>query len=119
MNTIEIAERLVALCREAKWETAQQELFAENAVSIEARPSQDFGKETKGRTAIIEKGRKFGAMIETVHALTVSEPLVAGDSIACTMSLDVTMKGQDRMKMSELCVYAVKEGKIVSEQFYM
>jgi hypothetical protein len=32
--------------------------------------------------------------------------------------MDVTMKGQGRMQMTELCVYVVKDGKIVSEQFY-
>ncbi len=31
--------------------------------------------------------------------------------------MDVTMKGQDRMAMPELCVYEVKDGKIASEQF--
>ena len=34
------------------------------------------------------------------------------------MTMAVTMKGMDRMKMSELCVYQVKKGKIVSEQFF-
>lgn len=119
MNTQEIAERLVAHCRKAKWEAAQKELFANDAVSIESHPSPAFEKETKGLAAIIEKGRKFDGMIDTVHSLTVSEPLVAGNAIACTMSMDVTMKGQPRMQMSELCIYQVKDGKIVSEQFYM
>jgi hypothetical protein len=35
MNTKQIAERLVALCRKGEWETAQKELFADDAVSIE------------------------------------------------------------------------------------
>ena len=119
MKTSEIAERLVAHCRGAKWEAAQKELFADDAVSIESNPSPAFAKETKGLAAIIEKGHKFDAMIETVHSLTVSDPLVAGDAFVCTMSMDVTMKGQPRMQMSELCVYTVKDGKIASEQFFM
>ncbi len=118
MKTNEIAERLIALCREAKWEAAQKELYASDAVSIEAAATPVFAKETMGLAAIIEKGRKFDAMIEKMHALVVSEPLVADNSFACTMSLDVTMKGQPRMQMSELCVYEVKDGKIVSEQFH-
>lgn len=32
--------------------------------------------------------------------------------------MDVTMKGQGREVMSELCVYEVKNGKVISEQFY-
>jgi hypothetical protein len=119
MKTNEIAGRLVALCREAKWEAAQKELFADDAVSIEAQASPAFEKETKGLSAIIEKGHKFESMIEQVHSLAVSDPLVADDVIACTMSMDVTMKGRGRTKMTELCVYQVKDGKIVSEQFFM
>lgn len=119
MNTNQIAQRLVALCREGKWEAAQKELFADNAVSIEQEPSPAFEKETKGLKAIVEKGKKFDAMVEKLHSLSVSEPIVAGDAFACTMSMDVTMKGQPRMQMSEICVYDVKDGKIVSEQFHM
>ncbi len=118
MKTNEIAEKLAAYCREAKWEAAQKELYADDAISIEAQATPAFAKETKGLAAIIEKGRKFDAMIEKVHALTVSTPLVADNSFACAMSLDMTMKGQGRMQMSELCVYEVKDGKIVSEQFH-
>lgn len=118
MKTNEIALRLVALCREGQWKAAQQELFAADALSIEAYATPGFDKETKGLAAIAEKGEKFEAMVETMHAGTVSDPLVAGSSFACTMSMDVTMKGQPRMQMTELCVYEVKDGKIVSEQFH-
>jgi hypothetical protein len=34
------------------------------------------------------------------------------------MTMDVTMKGQARMNMSELCVYDVKDDKIISEEFH-
>lgn len=120
MNTTEIAARLVAHCREAKWEAAQRELFANDAVSIEPASSPAFEKETKGLEAIVAKGHKFDAMIEKVYSLSVSEPLVATNSFVCTMAMDVQMKGQaDRMKMSEVCLYQVKDGKIISEQFFM
>jgi limonene-1,2-epoxide hydrolase len=36
-----------------------------------------------------------------------------------TLAMDVTMKGQGRMKIEEVCVYEVKDDKIVSEQFFM
>src|SRR5687767_6644234 len=97
MKTEEIAKRLVALCREQKWEAAQKELYAADAVSLEPYDSPGFEKETKGLPNILEKGKKFAASVETMHALKVSEPLVAGSSFACTMSMDVTMKGQGRM----------------------
>jgi hypothetical protein len=119
MKTEEIARRLVALCREARWEAAQKELYADNAVSIEPHATPAFEKETRGLPAIIEKGKKFSDMIETMHNTSVSEPLVVENAFACVMWLDVTMKGQGRMTISELCVYNVKDGKIVSEQFHL
>jgi hypothetical protein len=119
MTTKEIAERLVAYCRQANYEDAHKELYAADAVSIEPEATPAFAKETKGLPAIIEKGRKFVGMVEQLHSNVVSDPLVAGNAFACTMRMDVTMKGQGRMDMTELCVYQVKDGKVISEQFYM
>lgn len=119
METKEIAKKLVAYCSKADWEGAHKELYAENAISIEAYSTPEFEKETKGLKAIKEKGKKFNNMIEKVHALEVSEPLIAGNSIAFTLGMDITMKGQGRMNSPELCVYQVKDGKIISEEFFV
>ena len=119
VKTKEIADKLVAFCREGKFEAAQKELFADDAVSKEPKATAMFPQETKGLPAIIEKGHKFMATIEKVHSITVSDPIATDSVFACTMSLDITMKGQSRMTMSELCVYEVKNGKIVSEHFHM
>src|SRR5882762_9607610 len=117
MSTQTVASRLAELCRQGKFEAAQKELFAEDAVSIEPRETPDFPKETKGLRAIIDKGHKFESMVEKMHACSASEPLVTGNAIALTM--DVTMKGRGRVKLEEICAYEVKDGKIVSEQFFM
>lgn len=119
MTTAEIANRLVDACKKGDFEGAQKELYAEDAVSIEPHGTDDFSKETQGLDAIIEKGKKWGEMVEEFHSCTVSEPLVADQSFAITMTLDVSMKGRGRSKMTELCIYHVKDGKIVSEQFFM
>jgi hypothetical protein len=119
MTTEQIASRLAELCRQGQFEAAQRELFAENAVSIEPEGTPDFPKETKGLGAIIEKGHKFESMVEKVHGCNASAPLVAGNAIAFTLTLDVTMKGRGRVKLEEICAYEVKDGKIVSEQFFM
>jgi len=118
MTTKAIAKQLVALCRKAQWETAQKKLYAKNAVCIEAEAMPGKSRETKGLKKIIAKGQAFTAMIEKLHSLKVSAPVVADKAFACTMSIDMTMKGQGRMKLTELCVYEVKRGKIISEQFY-
>ena len=119
MNTQQIATRLAELCSQGQFEAAQKELFAEDAVSIESRETPDFPKETKGLRAIIEKGHKFESMVEQFHGCSASAPLVAGNAIGLTLMMDVTMKGRGRVKLEELCAYEVKDGKIVSEQFFM
>ena len=117
MTTTEIAERLVALCRQGNFETAQKELYAADAINIEPYATATFAKETTGLAAILEKGRQFTAMVQQVHAVAVSDPLVAGSSFACAMRLDVTLKGHGRLTLDELCIYEVKDGKIISERF--
>lgn len=119
MSTQTIATRLTELCRKGEWETAQKELFAQDAVSIEPEDSGTFPKETKGLNAIIEKGHKWQALVEEVHGITTSAPLVSGNAIALKLAMDVTMKGHGRQKMEEICLYEVKDDKIVSEQFFM
>lgn len=119
MTTQQIADRLVELCKQGQFETAQKELFADDAVSIEPFATPAFEKETKGLNAIIEKGHKFEAMVQEMHSMDMGAPSVVANSFSAIIAMDVTMKEQSRMKMSELCVYQVKDGKIISEAFYM
>jgi ketosteroid isomerase-like protein len=119
MTTVEIANRLVELCKNGDFEGAQKELFADDAISIEPHASPAFEKETKGLDAILEKGKKWGEMVQETHDMKVSDPLTTENSFALTMTMDVTMKDGNRMGMTELCIYHVKDGKIVSEQFFM
>jgi hypothetical protein len=77
-----------------------------------------FKKETNGLQNIIEKGHKFKTIVEEMHSIAVSEPLVTGNIIAMTLTMDVTMKGQPRQTMGELCVYHVKDSKIIKEEFF-
>ncbi len=119
MSTQQIATRLADLVGKGEFETAQRELFAEDAVSIEPQGSEQFAKETKGLRAIIEKGHKWESMVEQIHSCSASTPLVAGNAIAMRLAMEVTMKGRGRMQLAEICAYEVKDGKIASEQFFM
>ena len=119
MTTQEIANRLVELSRKGEWETAQKELFADDAISIEPYATPAFDKETKGLQAIIEKGNKFESMVQELHSVSASDPLIAGNAFACSLTMDITMKNQPRATWVELCVYTVKDGKIISEQFFL
>jgi hypothetical protein len=119
MTTQEIANRLAELCKKGEFETAQKELYAQDVVSIEPEATPEFEKEVKGLDKIYEKGEKFMSMVEAFHGADTSAPVIAGNSFAFVLTMDMTMKGRDRMKMQELCVYTVKDGKVILEQFFM
>jgi len=120
MTTKEIANRLVELCRKGQFEQALRELYAENAVSIEPESAAEQGWQvrTEGLNNMFKKSEQWNNMVEEIHGLTVSDPLITGSGIAFTAIMDVTMKGGQRMKVEEICVYQAKDGKIISEQFF-
>jgi len=117
MTTAEVAAKFNALAKEGKWEQIQDELFAENAVSIEP-PTSPGLKSVEGLPAIKEKGKNFNEMVEQVHGGYSTDPVVAGNHFSVGMGMDVTMKGPGRVKMDEIALYEVKDGKIVKEQFF-
>jgi ketosteroid isomerase-like protein len=119
MNIEQIAGRLVELCREGKFSQAQDELYADDAVSIEPEglPPGALGN-VEGLAAIRDKGREFQERTEAVHSLQVSEPVIAGNWFSVSMTMDITMKQYGRMTMSEICVYHIKDGRIDKEEFF-
>jgi ketosteroid isomerase-like protein len=72
----------------------------------------------EGLPAIRQKGKQFEEMVEEMHGGYSSDPLVTGNHFAVAMGMDVTMKGAGRVKMDEIALYEVKDGKIVKEQFF-
>lgn len=117
MTTQEVANRMNELFKQQNWSAVVDELFAEDAKSIE--PPRAMGMQSvTGVEAIREKGRQFQSMVEEMHGGWVSEPQVGGRFITFAMGMDVTMKGAGRMNMEEIALYEVKDGKIISEQFF-
>jgi hypothetical protein len=117
MTTQEVADRLSDLFKEGKWQEAQEELFAENCKSIEP-PSASGLPSVEGLDNIKKKGETWASMVEEMHGGWNSKPIVAGNFIAFGMGMDCTMKGAGRMKMDEIALYEVKDGKIMREQFF-
>lgn len=117
MTTQEVADRLYELFEEGKWKEAQEELFSEDAKSIEP-PNSPGLVSVEGLDNIKKKGDMFNEMVEEMHGGYTGKPIVAGNFIAVAMGMDATMKGAGRMKMDEIAVYEVKDGKIVKEQFF-
>ena len=121
MDTKQVGEKLVALCREGKNMEAVDALYAPNIVSIEAVGTPDFPAETRGIDGVRDKGRKWFDNHE-VHSATADGPFPNNDRFAVKYHYDVTAKsgpaaGQ-RFNMDEVALYTVKDGKIVREEFF-
>lgn len=96
---------------------AINELYDENIVSLEPEGSPMGGK-TVGKGAVLESTNQWFNSVEEIHSSYISDPIVSGNFFACTMDIDATYKGLGRNEMNELCVFEVKNGKIVSSQFF-
>ena len=119
MTTQEVANRYNELAQEGKWDKVLEELYADNAVSIEPPHAAAMGMgNAEGIEAIKKKGEAFNSMVEEMHGGYCSAPVVGGNYFSVAMGMDVTMKGMGRSKMDEIAVYEVKDGKIVKEQFF-
>lgn len=118
MTTQEIANKWAEHCKSGRWDLAQAELYADNCVSIEMEGAPGVTPLAEGMEAIKEKGKVWGEMVEEFHGATIEGPIVAGDHFSAVMKMDITMKGAPRSIDEEVGIFRVKDGKIVSEQFF-
>lgn len=119
MTTQEVANRFYELSESGQWDLIQSELYSDDVESIEPAKAAAMGMtNAKGIDAIKKKGAEFNAMVEEMHGGYSSAPVVAGNFFSVAMGMDITMKGAGRMKMDEIAVYEVKDGKIIKEQFF-
>lgn len=117
MTTQDLATQLVALLRAGSFEEAQRAFLAQDAESIEPNATF-FPEKTVGIDNILAKGAEFRESIEAVNGLQISDPLIAGNTIAITFTLDADFKGSGRLIFTEICVFVVTEDKITREIYY-
>jgi len=118
MSTQEVADKLVRLCSQGKFEEATKSLYSEDIVSVEAGAPPGQSRETKGLPGVLKKGEWWVANHE-VHSAKVEGPLVAGSHFAVTFKLDVTFKPENkRFQMEEIGVYKVAGDKVAYEEFF-
>nr|WP_315821450.1 SnoaL-like domain-containing protein [Paraflavitalea speifideiaquila] len=56
--------------------------------------------------------------MEAAHKLFTGKPIVAGNHFAVVREVDITVQGFDRIHINQIMLYEVKDGKIISEQFF-
>ena len=116
MTVQEVANRLVLLCREGKNVDAINELYDDDIVSHE--PEGSPMKVKNGKDAVLDATNQWFGSVRELHSSFISNPIIAGDFFACTMKVDATYKEHGRNVMDELCVFEVKDGKIISDRFF-
>ena len=116
MDVPSIANRLVELCRTADFATAQDELYASDAVSIE--PENSPWETASGIEALNAKVAHWNQMVKEVHKVETSDPVIAGPFFSLRMAFDLTYQDGTRNQGEEICVFEVLDGKIVKEHFF-
>jgi hypothetical protein len=117
MNTEEVANKLVELCRKGDFRAAMESLYAKDIVSVEAQEMENMPAEMRGIDQVRGKTDWWEKNME-VHSAKVSGPFVARDTFVVQFDIDVTDKGSNkRMQMSEAGIYTVKDGKVAREEF--
>ena len=117
MSTQEVAARFNELAQQEKWFEIQDEFFADNVKSMDPPNSPYFGY-AEGKASVRKKGEDFTKRIEAVHRLYTSEPLVSGNHFAVGREKDITVQGFGRIEIKQIMLYEVKDGQIISEQFF-
>ncbi len=118
MDVMEVANRLLGHVRANTTKQGLDELYAPDAVSVEAM-DQGQGRETKGLDGIKGKHDWWDNAME-VHDAQVEGPFPHGeDRFAMIYRMDTTEKESGkRHKMDEVGIYHVADGKIVREEFF-
>jgi ketosteroid isomerase-like protein len=114
-----IGKNLVALCNQGKNEAAIDRHYHQDIVSVEAGEAGGMPREMRGMQAIAEKN-KWWADNHEIHSGEAIGPFPHGDDkFAVIFRYDITSKPmKQRMKMEEVAVFQVKDGKIVREEFF-
>jgi ketosteroid isomerase-like protein len=118
MTTQEIGKRYVALCQAGKNDVCIDELFAKDAVSVEAVAMPGMERTVKGLDAIHAKSKSWNES-NVVHSAEVTGPFPNDNRFAVRFNFDVTNKPSGRrMKMDEVGLFTVENGKITREEFF-
>ncbi len=113
MTSAIIARRLIELCKQEKFLQAQHELYDDNIISIETD-----GSKTVGAANMNAKEQRFLDSIEKIISIDFPEPLIAGNYFTTVLKMEFELENLGCRKIEEICVYQVKNDKIVFEQFF-
>ncbi|MEI4262850.1 nuclear transport factor 2 family protein [Roseovarius sp. D0-M9] len=118
---VELGREFVQAMRDGRGIEHVDEVYAENAQSVEAvvPPNRDV-RIAKGRGAIKAKRTDWASSHE-IHKLDADGPYVhPPNRFAVRFEVEVTQKATgQQMNLCEIAVYTVEDGKISREEFFM
>jgi hypothetical protein len=117
LTTQEVAARFNELAQQEKWFDIQDELFTDNVKSIDP-PNSPYFKYAEGKANVRKKGEDFVSRVEAAHKRHTTEPIVSGNHFAVGREVDITVNGFGRIQINEIMLYEVRDGQIISEQFF-
>ncbi|WP_295125304.1 SnoaL-like domain-containing protein [uncultured Chitinophaga sp.] len=117
LSTQQVAARFHELAQQEKWFDIQEEFFSEDVKSIDP-PNSPYMGYAAGKEAVRQKGQAFVKGIEEVHHLYTGAPIVTAHHFAVVREKDLTVKEHGRIQIKQIMLYEVRDGKIVSEQFF-
>ena len=118
MNIQEIANELVAGCREGRAKDNLAKLYADDAVPVEATDN-GMGREAQGLQAIAGKHDWWENAMEMVDG-NITGPMLHGDDRFAVI-FDMKVKSKETGEVSEMqdvAIYHVADGKITREEFF-
>ena len=117
LTTQQVAARFSELAQREKWFEIQDELFADDVKSIEP-PHSPYFTYAEGKTLVRKKGEDWVKRITAALKRHTTQPLVTANHFVVGREVDITVDGLGRIQIHELMMYEVRDGKIVSEQFF-
>jgi ketosteroid isomerase-like protein len=105
------------LAQQEKWFEIQDEFFSDDVKSVEPSTSP-WLKNAEGKANVRKKGEDWVKRIEAVHRTHPTEPVIGGNHFAVGREMDITVQGLGRIQSNEVILYEVRNGQIVSEQFF-
>jgi ketosteroid isomerase-like protein len=113
MTTEELMTKLIAYVHEGKNVQAEEELYADDVLSVE----QD-GRSAQGKEAVIAKTKGAAAYVEEFYSVKIDPAFVGAESFLLVYKMDIKPKGGERIQMTEYGFYKVKDGLVLEEYFF-
>ena len=113
-----MAEGLVKLCKEGKFDEAMEAYYGERIISVESGAPEGMSREAAGLEAVRAKSAWWNENME-VKSASIKGPFLNGEQFSVLFSLEVMQKADGKeIHMEEIALYTVENGKIVREVFF-